>query len=118
MDKYMGEGLFPKYGNHDVKIKLQWGTYKGEVITSLGGNSIGASVIQTIASMLEDGDMSFKRTAVNEKHIEFEKDDGKQYGYPKHFNLYDGEDVLKIDARDGECVTGIEIIDFQEEKHD
>lgn len=115
----MGEGWYPKYGNHDVKIKLQWGRYKGEVFTSMGGNIAGASIINNIASSFEEGDITFKRTPENEKYIDFE-DGERKYAYADCFKLFDGEDILRIDGHDKEemkkIIVGIEIVNFQEEK--
>lgn len=116
METYMGSGLYPKQGNHDIRVKFQWGKYKGFGVTSLGGNSVGGSVIQTVASGIDD--LTFKRCKENEKCLVFNDDDEKRdYEYPLMIHLYDKENnCLEIDGEDIEkCVVGIEIIDFQEE---
>ncbi|MEF3306662.1 DUF5406 family protein [Paenibacillus sp. GYB003] len=115
MKNYMGEGYYPKYGTHYVRAYLQWDDYKGRVVLELGGNCMGGSILTSIISALEDGDYFPDMTIDdNLKHIETDED-----GYPVEYTLFNenGDELyLEADGDFGDCVVGVEIIDWIEEK--
>lgn len=124
MESYMGDGWYPKHGTHSVKLKLQWGNYKGEVVTTLGGNMLGIEIIKGVADCFDDGVLNFLRSVENEKYIEFEEDTSgegvSEYAYVKKFKLYNGDDILELDNDDDglikNIVVGVEITGFEEKE--
>lgn len=108
-------------GTHKVKITLQSGTLKGEVITELGGNMGGAAILSSIASSLEDNDVEFPVTEDNKKLLTFEEGavDGK-HSYADTVTLRDGDlsktfDISENSNKLKQLITSIEIISFEKE---
>jgi hypothetical protein len=118
MEKYMGEGSYPKWGTHKVEVTLQSGPYIGTIVMEMGGNCLGAGILTSVISSIEDGDftpkMSFEQ---NDKHIQVDFE-----GYPSFYKLYppdptDDEDYLILDYDDDSAdkIIGVRIIAFEED---
>jgi len=111
----MGAGPYPKYGTHTIKVNLQWDKYKGEILLKIGGNCLGASVIGSALSLIEDSgfkpDMQIES---NKKHIRV-AESGKDEGYPIDYLLYnEAGDVLIIDYTDiADSVVGVQIVEWE-----
>lgn len=123
MEEYLYErGMF---GTHKVKITLQKDTHKAVVFGELGGNVAGASILSSIASSLEDGEIEFRVTEENKKYLDFEEGavEGKVF-YADYVRLYDGGSMVKEyvgeDVRQSpfsSLAVGIEIVEFTPEKY-
>lgn len=123
MEDYLYErGMF---GTHKVKITLQKDTHKAVVFGELGGNVGGASILSSIASSLDDGEMEFRVTEDNKKYLDFEEGavDGKVF-YADYIRLYDGDSMIKEyvgeDVRQNpmsSLVVGIEIVEYTPEQY-
>jgi hypothetical protein len=113
MDNYMVDGAYPREGTHTVEISLQWSDYKGTIICKIGGNTMGASIIQEVISSLENGDfepdMSFEQ---NRRHVVHE-DVGPWF--ESCYKLYnDSGDELQIDFDDiADCIIGVQIVGWE-----
>ena len=115
MDKYMGGVAYPRYGTHTVEVSLQWGEYKGVVICKIGGNMMGASVIDSVLDSLVDGEFEpDKRIEQNQRHIKC-IDSGVYAGFVKYYKLFNGAgDELQIDYDEiADCIVGVRIVGWE-----
>jgi len=118
MDKYMGGVAYPSEGTHTVEVSLQWGEYKGTIICKIGGNTMGASIIDSALDSLVDGnfqpfqpDMSLGQ---NHRHI-VPNSSGTEAGYVKYYRLFNASgDELHIDYDDiADCIIGVQIVGWE-----
>ncbi|MEF3306653.1 DUF5406 family protein [Paenibacillus sp. GYB003] len=111
MNKYMGEGSYPRYGKHVVRVLLQDGEYQGYIVLEMGGNCKGGSILTSVISTIEDNEFEPNMIyADNLRHIVTDGD-----GFPREYVLFDkNEEELYIDADEDfiDCVVGVEIVDF------
>jgi len=115
MDNYMGDGAYPRHGTHTVEVSLQWGKYKGTIICKIGGNTMGASVIDSALESLVDGDFEPNmHIAQNQRHIEL-IESGTYEGFVKHYRLINElGHALHIDLDDiADCIVGVRIVGWE-----
>lgn len=106
------------FGTHVVQITVQIDTYKADLITHLGGNSRGASILGSVINALESNDSMFTVTDENKRFLDFEESSlDKKHGYAKNLRLYNGDDYLSIDIGEDagfphRSVVKVEILEF------
>ncbi|MED0709474.1 hypothetical protein P4S91_04630 [Aneurinibacillus aneurinilyticus] len=118
LKKYNPDEITAFCKEHVVKITLQQGTFKGEIITTLGGNEQGASVLGSVIDSLANGWLSIpKDHPVNQKHAKFEQTD-TTYATVETFVLYaeNGAELFLSSEGAADWVVGVEIIDYYKEE--
>lgn len=105
------------YGNHEVKVSLQWAGYKGELICSFGGNTNGSSVLAGMAESFEMGDITVKVCEENRKYVLSYLDESFPHSEISGVRLFDkdGNTMEVTSYQMGHTIVGLEILEFTEE---
>jgi hypothetical protein len=113
MREYPLSGSYPKWQIHTVEIDLQYDEYKGVIRYRTGGNCLGASILQSVLSEIEDRNYEPKDD-VSRKHCILDED-----GYLVGFRLYndEGDELILEDGNDDleDCIVGVRIVAVEPE---
>ena len=107
--------LSNSFGTHKIKYTLQCGTFRGSFTTSVLGNCKGAGVMSTdIFETLDESDLE----RMEFDHLQLRFDDE---GLIIEFLNDEGKEVMAVDhywfnIDRALLITGIEIVEFEEEK--
>lgn len=101
------------YNVHSIQITFNKDGYTGHIVTKLGGNCTGASVLETALSFVEDcDDDDVNRLTVNDCDFKLHYDE--DYWFSLRLHNANGDELIIDDADDDDLkniIIGVEIVE-------